>query len=372
MNIEYIDISKFKRDSAFYGELDLLLTIKNFDLESIRQRYLKSKKNVSGRAGSIERRKVGSGGLAILKLGSSQILDCEVLAKLKEPRGIDRKEGILAFSSENKVFSVSEEDIKEICDIWFSYIHTVDISNDGTNILVSSSGFDCIFEYDLLSGNKTSEWFAWENGINKGFDPKTGEEVLLTRNEMEAKEYKAAGFNHLLINDPLRQMLPTANRAAFINSVVYDKQNSGKGLATFFHEGTVNQIDFNSGKTKVILSDMVKPHGGKNFDSGYLATSTGSGEIILGNHIDQRRFSVANLPGKPGFLQDMEWLQNTFLTDSFLIAIDSNRTSFVIIDPENCFYDIIPYDQSWAVQDAVSGSVSEVEKNLIRGLGVRD
>ncbi len=371
MNIEHIDISKFRRESTFYGELDLLLTIKNFDLQSIRQRYLKSKKNVSGRAGSIERREVGNGGLATLKLGGSQILNCEVLAQLKEPRGIDRKEGILAFSSENKVFSVSKKEIKEISDSWFSYIHTVDISSDGTKILISSSGFDCIFEYDLLSGEKSSEWFAWENGINKGVDPETGEEVLLTRDKELAKEYVASGFNHLLITDPKNQVLPTAKRAAFINSVVYDKHNLGQGLATFFHEGTVNQIDFKSGNTKVILSDMVKPHGGKNFDSVYLATSTGSGEIILGNHIEQRRFSVVNLPGKPGFLQDMEWLQNTFSANSFLIAIDSNRTSFVILDPENGLYDMIPYDPSWAVQDAVSGNVSEIEKVLIKGVGDR-
>ena len=42
-----IDISQFRRDSSFYGELNLLLTVKNFDLQAIRKRYLASKKKQS-------------------------------------------------------------------------------------------------------------------------------------------------------------------------------------------------------------------------------------------------------------------------------------------------------------------------------------
>ena len=51
-----IDLSQFQRDHSFYGELNLLLTVKSFDLQAIRKRYLASKKNK--RAGSVERRKV--------------------------------------------------------------------------------------------------------------------------------------------------------------------------------------------------------------------------------------------------------------------------------------------------------------------------
>ena len=40
-----IDISKFQKDSSFYGQIDLLLTVKSFDLQAIRKRYLESKKN---------------------------------------------------------------------------------------------------------------------------------------------------------------------------------------------------------------------------------------------------------------------------------------------------------------------------------------
>ena len=56
-----IDLSQFKKDHTFYGELNFLLTVKSFDLQAIRKRYLASKKN--NRSGSVERRKVALGGL---------------------------------------------------------------------------------------------------------------------------------------------------------------------------------------------------------------------------------------------------------------------------------------------------------------------
>ena len=61
-----IDISQFRRDSSFYGELNLLLTVKSFDLQAIRKRYLASKKN--NRVGSVERRKVALGGIVSVSL----------------------------------------------------------------------------------------------------------------------------------------------------------------------------------------------------------------------------------------------------------------------------------------------------------------
>ena len=45
MNANKIDISTFKRDHGFYGEIELLLTIKSFDLQAIRARYVASKNN---------------------------------------------------------------------------------------------------------------------------------------------------------------------------------------------------------------------------------------------------------------------------------------------------------------------------------------
>ena len=117
------------------------------------------------------------------------------------------------------------------------------------------------------------------------------------------------------------------------------------------------------------IGALSKPHGGRNYGGEYLVTSTGSGEIFIGLKDKLKIYSLANLNGKPEELGDMEWVQNTLATNDLLIAIDSNRTSFVIIDPVEKLYDMVPYDENWAVQDAVVGELNEGKKNLIRNLG---
>ena len=369
MSLERIDISKFERDSAFYGEIPLLLTIKNFDLASIRARYIKSKDNATGRAGSVERRAVGEGGVASLRLANGKVEDCEVLVELKEPRGIDSRDGRFAFSSEAKVYVVNDDNVDTIEDEWFSYIHTVNFSPwDENKILLSSSGFDCLFEYDMQSLTKVYEWYAWENGFSEGVDSKTGNLFQLTRKKEVAEQFKNEGTEHLLIENPSGITLPTANRAAFINSVFYDENDNSQILATFFHEGKVFGIDRKSGRAEARIGNLSKPHGGRNYGDKFLVTSTGDGEVVIGEGEEVKIFSVRNLDGKPEGLGDMEWIQNTVATGGLLIAIDSNRTSFVILDPNKKLYDMVPYDDNWAVQDAVVGELSAEKKALIKGL----
>ena len=100
----------------------------------------------------------------------------------------------------------------------------------------------------------------------------------------------------------------------------------------------------------------------------YLATSTGSGEIVLGDKNSEQRFYVSKLSGKPHHLKDIEWLQNTQFIGKYLVAIDSNRTSFIIIDQEKKLYDLINYDKNWAVQDITEGAISPLQKNLLKSI----
>ena len=364
-----IDISKFDRDPSFYGEIPLLLTIKNFDLAAIRARYIRSRDNVSGRSGSVERREAGMGGLATLTLKQGGIIDSEVLVRLKEPRGIDTRDDKFAFSSEALVYVVANDVVEVIEDEWFSYIHTVNFSPwDASKILVSSSGFDCLFEFDLHDKSKSFEWFAWEHGFSEGIDSTTGNAFQLTRSKEAADQYALRGIEHLLIDDPAGVSLPTAHRAAFINSVFYDELNQGKILATFFHEGSMYRIERESGEAIVQIGGLSKPHGGRNYGDSYLVTSTGDGEVVVGRNGDVRTYSLAGLKGKPVELGEMEWVQNTVAVGDLLVVIDSNRTAFVIIDPQNELYDVVCYDDNWAVQDAVVGSLSEAKKDLIRAI----
>ena len=359
-----IDISKFQRDSSFYGQIDLLLTVKSFDLQAIRKRYLESKKNK--RSGSTKRREPALGGVVSLTINNGKLYNENVLSQLKEPRGIDFLHNKLAVSSEDKVFVLTDK-IQTLENDYFSYIHTVSFSPfDDNRLMVSSSGFDCIFEYNLTNSNLCWEWFAWENGFDKGKDPKTNTDVMLTRDKKQAELWSKEGRSHLLIDDPKTQSLPTAQRSAFINSVAYHKDRKDLILATFFHEGKMMQINMIDNSATTIIENMHHPHGAKQTDTISLATSTNSGEIVVVKDGVEYRYYTTLLDGKPIELGDMEWLQNSIMIDDYILTIDSNRTSFLIFDTTKQLFDIIPYNMDWAIQDMVCGTLNEKQKSLLQ------
>ena len=359
-----IDLSQFQRDHFFYGELNLLLTVKSFDLQAIRKRYLASKKN--NRAGSVERRKVALGGLVSVSLKNGEAFEEKVLSTLKEPRGIDYRNGKLAVSSENKAYVLTDT-IHTIQNDWFSYIHTVEFSpfNDA-QILISSSGYDCVFEYDWQKNICEWEWFAWENGMFIGKNPETNNPLYLTRDKAQFAIWEKEGKNSLLIDDPLQQVLPTAKRAAFINSVSYHQQQEGILLATLFHQGSVAHINQNTGEIDIVMDGLRNPHGGWQSANVLMATSTTSGEVRLNNDA----FLFQNLPNKSAELAEMEWLQNSKIINDFIVTIDSNRTSFVVFHPKKQLYDIIPYNDNWAVQDIVEGKLSAIQIEQLQSLSL--
>ena len=359
-----IDISQFRRDSSFYGELNLLLTVKNFDLQAIRKRYLASKKN--NRAGSVERRKVALGGLVSVSLKNGQSSEERVLSTLKEPRGIDFHKGQLAISSENKAYVLTDT-IHTIQNDWFSYIHTVEFSPfKEDNLLISSSGYDCVFEYNWKQNSCEWEWFAWEHGMCQGKDSQTNTPLYLTRNKEQFKLWDKEGKNAVLVDDPLTQVFPTAQRAAFINSVSYHQSKEGVLLATLFHKGSVVQIDQKSGAFSMVMDGLKNPHGGWQSANFLMVTSTASGEVRLNNDA----FLFQNLANKPAELAEMEWLQNSKRINDFIVTIDSNRTSFVVFHPKKQLYDMIPYNDNWAVQDMIEGKVSEKQVELLQSLSL--
>ena len=363
-----IDLNKFEKCSNFYNTIDLLLTVKSFDLQAIRKRYLDSKKN--NRSGSTSRREIAVGGVVSLSLNNGKLIDEKVLTKLKEPRGIDFSDNKLAISSENIVYLIGNK-IESIRNDFFSYIHTVSFSPfDINKLLISSSGFDCIFEYDLKNVNPIWEWFAWENGFPNGKDSQTNSDVFITRDKLQAQEWERECKSFILIDNPKEQNLPTAQRSAFINSVSYHQDKKDFILATLFHKGVLLQINKNDNSSNVIIDNMHHPHGGKGSNAMTLATSTNSGEVVCVQEQHETRYFFNNLPGKPIELGEMEWLQNSILVNEMVITIDSNRKSFIIFDPIKKLYDSIPYDKDWAIQDMVCGSLDDVQISLLKEINL--
>ncbi len=370
MNIKKINLADFKRDSSFYAPLDFMVTIKSFDLQAIRKRYIASRGNKSGKAGSVERRKPSKGGIAIIRLGSGKVEHKEIVARLFEPRGIHIDNQALAIAAENTIHIYEADGAYfRLTNPWFSYIHTVEFSPYSSDtVLISSSGFDLIQEYNYKTGELLFEWLAWEHGFNSANDPETNREVILTRSEKEAASLAAQQKKFTLISNPLTDHLPTAKRAAFINSVSYHPTNPDLLLTTFFHEGRVYEIDKSDNSASLALENLKNPHGGRKVEAGYMATSTGSGEVVIQKPEEQLRISFVDLPGKPDELEKHEWIQNSTSHNNLIISIDSNRTSFVIIDPAQKYYDLIPYNPDWAVQDLVMGHVTEVQKEKLASL----
>ncbi len=358
---KHIDLNLFTRDSEFYGRLHLIATIKNFDLQAIRARYLKSKENKNSRTGSVERRAPSQGGILSFQLGNGAIQEQRTLLELREPRGIAAHGKMLAFSSENKIYLLRDGKASLIGDPWFSYIHTVDFDSRGEHLLVSSSGFDVILEYGLNDLERSSEWWAWEHGFDQGVDPLTGEKVTLSRKPIEGMA------DVRVISDPLKDSLPTAMRAAFINSVEYDRSGEDYLIATFFHEGKVFRIDRKTGLAEAIISDLKNPHGGSAWNGASVVTSTRTGEVILKKGDTEYAYSFSNIPGKPKELGSEEWLQNSkMLTDGNILSIDSNRCSWVIFNPDKGLIDIIPYPNNLAVQDLVMVADKALWEDQIR------
>ena len=359
---QYIDISDFKNDNSFYEELNFVTAVKSFDLGEIRKRYLDSTKNK--KIGSFKRREVGVGGLVSYKIENGNILTEKIVLETKEPRAIDIFGDKLAFASENKVFVVENEQVFELQDSWFSYVHTIEFSKTKEDIvLISSSGYDCFFEYNYKTGEKIFEWFAWENGYNTGVDD-NGDKLILTRNENEFEQLTSKGENVLLV-DPTKGTLPTAQRAAFINSVSYSESEKGY-LATFFHRGEVRRIEEST--DQVIFDGLQSPHGGKEINGEYVATDTRGGRVLLKTNEREIEIDFKSLRGKPDYLLEKEWLQNSAYNADFIITIDSNRTSFVIFSLEKKMYSVIPYNNEFAVQDIVFGNVdsqTEILKTIL-------
>ena len=347
--INKIDLLKYS--IAEIPEVELLVSIKSFDLQAIRERYLAARLQ-KGKVGSVERRPVAEGGVAKIRIRGNKVVWEDITHRLKEPRAIAQKNGKIAIGAENSVYVYDGNETHTIESPWFSYIHTLDFhpSNEDL-ILISSSGFDCFFEYNWRTKECTRSWFAWENGWNRGFDKKAEKEIWLTKNPKQAEEWIEEGKYVKCITDPKNQVLPTAERAAFINSALYHENNGDEVYITLFHEGAVYKIDWTTGEKDVVFENLVSPHGGQMRNGEEMVTNTAGGEVQI-THKHLIKFDFSQLPKKDPRLGDLEWLQNTArLSNGYFVTIDSNRTAFVFFHPEKQLLNIIPYNKDWAVQD---------------------
>ncbi|MCK5683281.1 hypothetical protein KAJ27_04140, partial [bacterium] len=309
------------------------------------------------------------GGLVYVHINQGKIKQLEILAEYPEARGLDYKNNKILISSENTVYEIdlNKKKIKNFDNPWFSYIHTVKYNGLADRFLVASSGVDTIIECDADNGKEINQWNAWEKGMDEGENPKTGEKHYLTRDPKRARFLEEKGKKVFLIQNPQKEQLPTAMRAAFINSAEYDE--SGRILLTFFHEGYVKRFSFNKTETETetVFKEMQKPHGARQCGSSYIVTDTAGGKVLMLSKETLLNYDFNQLSGKSSEMADMEWLQTSHCLGNVIVTVDSNRHSLVFISPKNKKRLLVPFNDNWAVQDLVGfkGDI-EILKSVIK------
>ena len=85
-----------------------------------------------------------------------------------EPYGVDASRNKLALATAKSVQLINMDTGEaRLChNPWLNQGHTVEFSADGKKLLVVSSGFDAVFEFDTESGEVLWEWFAWDHGFD--------------------------------------------------------------------------------------------------------------------------------------------------------------------------------------------------------------
>ncbi len=278
-----------------------------------------------------------------------------------EPYGVDASRNKMALATASSVRLI---DMDRLChNPWLNQGHTVEFSPDGKKLLVGSSGFDAVFEFDTDSGEVVWQWFAWDHGFDRS---KLGHYVV--RSGARCRALAAMGHEVLLADDPEKYPfgIPTRQKPAHLNSACYDSH--GRILVTLFHQGAGYVIDRKTGEAKEVISGLSNPHKlSKRKCGGYFISDTKGGKLIFldEKHRPEYEVALAGMPGVARSPQLSEFLQNTTeLREDLFACIDIHRSSLWLIDVKRRRYRGIKFPAEWSVHD-----VASVGRKLDRRIG---
>jgi hypothetical protein len=282
-----------------------------------------------------------------------------------EPYGVDasRNKMALATAKSVQLINMDTGEARLCHHPWLNQGHTVEFSANRKRLLVGSSGFDAVFEFDTESGEVVWQWFAWDHGFDQS---KLGHYVV--RSEAKYRALAAMGHEVLLVDDPEKYPfgIPTRQKPAHLNSACYD--SDGRILVTLFHQGGGYVIDRNTGETKEVISGLSNPHKlSRRKRGGYFISDTKGGKLIFLDDKYRPEYEVA-LAGTPGVVRSpqlSEFLQNTTeLREDLFACIDIHRSSLWLIDVKRRRYRGIKFPVEWSVHD-----VASVGRKLDRRIG---
>jgi hypothetical protein len=174
-------------------------------------------------------------------------------------------------------------DLAAITHPWFNYIHSVDVTPDGS-LLLASAGSDLIIEL-TANGEVAWHWFGPEHGYDACPD---GSPAFFDR----SADYRG-----------MRRS--TAEQAMHVTSAIFGSQRSV--LATLFHQGTLVLIDRETGRTRTLLDGLHRPHGLHRHDGGFIVSDTLGHRVLL---LDHQLEVCSEIPF------GSQWLQDTIVTSA--------------------------------------------------------
>jgi len=272
-----------------------------------------------------------------------------------EPYGMDawRNKIALATAKSVQLINMDTGEARSCQNPWLNQGHTVEFSADGKKLLVGSSGFDAVFEFDTASGKVVWEWFAWDHGFDRS---KLGHYVV--RSAARCRTLVAMGHEVLLVDDPAKYEfgIPTRQKPAHLNSAGYD--SDGRILVTLFHQGAGYVVDRYTGEARQVISGLINPHKlSRRKRGGYFISDTRRGKLIF---LDEKyhpeyEISLGGTPGIERLPQLSEYLQNTTeLREDLFVCIDIHRSSLWLIDVKRRRYRGIKFPVEWSVHDVGS------------------
>ncbi|MCW7540101.1 hypothetical protein OOT46_19895 [Aquabacterium sp. A7-Y] len=247
---------------------------------------------------------------------------------------------------------------------WLRQAHSVQFSADGRRLLVSSSGFDAVFEFDVSTGKTCWEWFAWDHGLDQS---RLGE--YFVRSRQRGEELAAQGHKVVLVDDPSQHELgiPTRFCPVHINGAFYDRDENL--LVTLFQQGGAIRVDKATGEASTIASGLINPHKlHSRSEGGYYVADTRRGELLLLDDGFQvvRRISLREAPGAVRSALLTEFLQSVSeLDDALFACVDIHRSTLWLIDVNARRYRGVTFPREWSVHDIALNHCSPAMKDLV-------
>jgi hypothetical protein len=360
MNNSYSDIKRthikdFEPSQSILEGSSWLVVVKSQDQTLRRNRLLSGLKN--GKYGRTETRPTATGLLAYVTL-SDGLVRLNWKREFQEPRHIiqlDAEE--YALTDVNGVNIVSKDGSvkRRILDPLYAFLHSIDRNeSDRDKLLICSSGYDAVIESNLITGERSFLWSAWENGFNPDEE---GNWLALTTDYYN--KLLSDGKQAIFV-DPAKygeQGINTKYRSAHPNVAVYNPyKNNEFIIVSIGHGGTLYEVDLVSLESRLIFNGLSQmPHGLMPYENGWVVTNTTKGEIwfLTSDFTPTDILSFDGFPGKMAELGAVEWLQNTKLaTNGTFLCLDANR-GLVAFDLLNRRFNVFQPDPEWCFQDAI-------------------